>query len=516
MKTVRNVLSNWTAFVLGTAITFVLSPFVVHHLGASRYGLWAVIGSVVGYLGLLDLGVRVGVTRFVARYAAQAKQDALNRVVSTALALFIGAGLLAAMLAAFLALLLPRFVDVPAEFQSEASAAISIAGVTVAIALIGGVYGGVIAGVQRFAVINALDVTAELLRAAGVVAVLSRGGGLVGLAVVQLAVVSLRGMSYTFAARRLQPGLHASCALFDVDTLRAIVRFSGYTTILHILGMMIFQSDAVVIAAIMPVSQVTLFVIAGNLCQAALQVLGGMSRALFPLVSARQAIEGLEGSTVLLRDGMRLSTLVFLPIVITFLTRGPTFIGLWMGPQFARDAGYVLQVLALGLCVFASYQVLNTCIMALDLHRGLIPGFIAEALANLSLSVILGRKFGVSGVAWGTTLPRILISLAFGPWYARRKLALGIGEYAIHAWVRPFLSLLPFAVASVAVDRTWAAANLGMFFLQVVVLLPLAALGIWLAGLVRGERALVRANARLALARAYRLMGGGRDSVQVS
>ena len=43
-----------------------------------------------------------------------------------------------------------------------------------------------------------------------------------------------------------------------------------------------------------------------------------------------------------------------------------------------------------------------------------------------------------------------------------------VGEYAVHAWVRPFLSLLPFAAASVAVDRTWPASNLLMFFLQVI------------------------------------------------
>ena len=68
MRTVRNVIANWAAFLIGTAITFVLSPFVVHHLGEVRYGLWTVTGSIVGYLGLLDLGIRVGVTRFVARW----------------------------------------------------------------------------------------------------------------------------------------------------------------------------------------------------------------------------------------------------------------------------------------------------------------------------------------------------------------------------------------------------------------------------------------------------------------
>ena len=48
-----NILTNWAAFLIGTAITFVLSPIVVHSLGDIRYGVWGVVGSIVGYLGLV-------------------------------------------------------------------------------------------------------------------------------------------------------------------------------------------------------------------------------------------------------------------------------------------------------------------------------------------------------------------------------------------------------------------------------------------------------------------------------
>src|SRR5689334_7759573 len=87
-RTVFNVLTNWGAVLLGMSISFVLSPFLVHHLGDARYGLWGVIGSIIGYLGLLDFGIRVGVTRFVARHDATGDREAATRLVSTALGLF--------------------------------------------------------------------------------------------------------------------------------------------------------------------------------------------------------------------------------------------------------------------------------------------------------------------------------------------------------------------------------------------------------------------------------------------
>jgi Na+-driven multidrug efflux pump len=184
-----------------------------------------------------------------------------------------------------------------------------------------------------------------------------------------------------------------------------------------------------------------------------------------------------------------LSTIIVLPIVLTFLTRGPTFIGLWMGPRYVSSAGAVLQILSLGLCVYMSYQVFGISIMALALHKGLVPAYIAEAVTNLSLSFILGRTMGVTGVAWGTTIPQLIVALGFAPWFCRKALGVSARDYALHAWIRPLASILPFAVASYIIDRTWAAPNVFYFFGQVAVTMPLAIVGTWIVGLEQDERA---------------------------
>lgn len=507
MRTIANVLANWAAFISGTAITFVLSPFIVHHLGDARYGLWGVIGSIVGYLGLLDLGIRVAVTRFVAHHDAKGDQVALNRLVTTALGLFAGTGVIAAVLGGLIAVALPRLVDVPAEYVTEATVAVWIGGVTVGAALVGGVHGGVLAGLQRLTLLNAIDLGTEVLRAAAVFAALSAGGGLVDLALIQLGIVLLRGVLYRAGSRRLQPGIRASRTLFDAATLREILRFSTYTMILHVSAVVIFSSDAVVIGALMPVAQVTLFVIAGSLAQAVLRVLGGVSQALYPLVSARQATHGTSAAAELFKTSTRLATLVMLPIVLTLLIRGRTFIGLWMGSAYASGSGQVLEILSLGLCVFASYQVLTSTMMALNLHRGMVPAFVGEAAGNLALSIALGVVLGVNGVAWGTTVPRLVLSLGFGPWYARRTLGLPLREYALHAWVRPFASLIPFSATSLVIERAWPAQDLVTFFGQVILALPIAALGVWWMGLNSKERDLVRTGVKRVLGQEARTPG---------
>lgn len=500
MRTFVNVLTNWATFVLATAITFFLSPFVVHHLGTTRYGLWAVAGSLVGYLGLLDLGIRVGVTRFVAQHEATGDREAANRLITTSLGLFAVIGVAAIVIGAVFSGEISRLVHAPGAFLREVQFALLISSVTVAVSLISGAYGAILAGLQRFALLNLIDLSAEILRAAGTVFALSRGQGLIALAAIQLVTVCLRAIGYLIATRRLQPWLTIARRFYDRVTRIEIIKFSTYTTLLHISAFVLFSSDALVIAAIMPVSQVAFFVIAGNLTQAALQVLGGVSRALYPLISARQATAGIEGTKHLIRNSVRISTIIVLPVVFTFLARGRTFIGLWMGPEYADLSGEILEILAAGLCVFASYQVLSISIMALALHRGLVPAYLGESVANIGLSFLLGSMMGVAGVAWGTTIPRIVVAMVFAPWFCRKKLNLSIREYATHAWLRPLVSLLPFGVLSVILDRTWRATTLITFFSQVALLLPVAALGIWVAGLEPEEREQIRSRFRSARA----------------
>jgi O-antigen/teichoic acid export membrane protein len=50
--------------------------------------------SLVGYLGLLDLGVRGAVTRYVARFHRVGQHESAGRLASTALAVFSVAGAL--------------------------------------------------------------------------------------------------------------------------------------------------------------------------------------------------------------------------------------------------------------------------------------------------------------------------------------------------------------------------------------------------------------------------------------
>src|SRR5438093_8054143 len=112
-RTIRNVGSSWASFVVSLVIGLFLSPYIVHSLGDGAYGAWVLLSSLVGYLGLFDLGTRGAVTRYVATYHAARRHEEARRIASTALVLFGGLGLLAIAGSVLLALLVNHAFRVP-------------------------------------------------------------------------------------------------------------------------------------------------------------------------------------------------------------------------------------------------------------------------------------------------------------------------------------------------------------------------------------------------------------------
>jgi O-antigen/teichoic acid export membrane protein len=505
VRFVRNVLSNWGAFAFSAVVSFVLSPLVVHSLGDAAYGVWVLLGAMVGYLGLLDLGVRGAVTRYVARFRSAQDHGSASRLASTALTTFAAAGILAVALSGGLALLVDRAFHIPPALVAQARLVVVLCGLNVAASLVSGVFSGVVVGMERFDLSNGLEIAIGALRAVAIVVALKSRAGLVGLAWVQLAATVLRGLAAAWLARRLYPELTLNLGQGDARLLQMIFAYGLASSVLQLTGSLVLYSDSLVIGAFLPVGMITFFAIAANLTEYARSLVSGISYTVTPMTSALEVTGQDRAVARTVVSAARVGTLVVLPIVVTFMLRGATFIGLWMGPEYAELSGRVLWVLALALWSVAGYQVVTGVMLGIGKHAGLVPGLVIEAACNLALSIVLIRPLGILGSAWGTTIPRVAASLLFAPWYVRRTLGIPMRTMWLAVWLRPTLAMLPFAAATYAVERLWPAPNLAVYFSQVAAVLPAAAIGAWLFCFTSLEREAYAALLPQPLRRAFGL-----------
>jgi O-antigen/teichoic acid export membrane protein len=475
----RNILSNWAGFACSSIISFFLSPFVVHHLGNSGYGVWVFIGSLTGYLGLLNFGVRGAVTRYVARFQTEGNHHEASAVTSSALLIFLAAGLLAVLLAVVLAAFALPMFHISPIYQFAARVVIVIGGLNIAVSLIFGVFGGVLAALHRFDLSNLIEVVNSLLSAFVTVLVLSVGKGIIALAIVNLASAVAVGIAYTIAAFQLYPALKIRLSLCDRAHFRLIFSFSLYGFLTQTSFNLIFYTDAIVIASFLSAAMVTPFAIAGNLMNYSRALIRGISTTMSPRASALEVMGRPGELQAFLLKAVRFGTLVIMPISLTFLLRGSSFIRLWMGQQYGEQSGRVLWILAWALMFMASDQVAVSTMLGIGKQKLMAFVVLAEAVCNLLLSIALVHTLGIYGVAWGTAVPSLAVSLFFWPWYVHRILGIPIRTYIASAWLRPGASALPFGLLSYWIERQWPAVNLPIYFLQVALTLPTVILAAW-------------------------------------
>ena len=267
-----------------------------------------------------------------------------------------------------------------------------------------------------------------------------------------------------------------------------ILTFSVSVLLLQASGMLILFTDAVVIGKFLPLGMITLFAIASNLTEYARAPISGITHTVSPWASTLEAKDEMGELQRVLLITARISTLIVFPIVLTFMLRGESFIGLWMGPEYAEPSGKVLWLLSLSLLFATGYQVIVATMMGISRHGGLVPAFVVEALFNIGLSILWVKSFGIIGVAWGTLVPRLVASCLFAPWYVRRVLGTPLRTFWMAVWIRPGLAMIPFGIGSALIERWWPADNLVLYFAQVFIALPLAAVPAWLFCLTSEEK----------------------------
>ncbi|WP_419807080.1 oligosaccharide flippase family protein [Terriglobus sp.] len=468
----RNALSSWLATAANMAVGFFLSPFIVHRLGNAAYGVWVLSISSVNYLALLDLGMRSSVLRFVSKDRATGNHQGASDSFSAALWVRVQISAAVLLLSGLLAVLFPVVFRIPPDMAHVSRIAVAIIGVSTSIAMCTGVFGGVLSAANRYDVQTGVTLAQLVVRVSGVVLALSRGWGLIGIALAELAAVILGGSLLVVTSRRIYPELRVRLSRPRTEVLRSLWSYSFYVFVQTVALQLIYQTDNLVVGGFISASAVTFYAIGNSLCRYADQFAGAMSMTFVPAASTFNA----SGDGAKLRNLYRIGTrsiLIFgLPILVTLLTRGHTFIRLWMGAQYEHASGLVLLILATALMFGLANNTAGAISMGTDRHKFVAVCAFVEGVSNLTLSIILVHYFGLYGVALGTMIPSLIIHLVVWPGATAKMLGLSRWQIMGRTWGAVYLSAVPFAVASLLVERHVAVHSIAGFFAQTVLLIP--------------------------------------------
>lgn len=403
----KNGLTSYLSFAVSSATGFVMVPIALAYLGSEQYGLLHLVGSLVNYLALANLGTGTAVMRAVAEARGGERRQDLGATVSTAFAFYLAIGLLGLGAAAILLPHLPQVFRLT-EAQAHLGRQLLLLGFAgAALTLPLSVYRGVLVGRERFDLTNLVQIgqtAAWLLLGA---ATLWNGGGLLAFLAAQTLLQVAAGLATAWLAHREVPGLRLSLRSVSLGELRQLLSFGCFVFFVQMAAQVSQQKDALIIGAVLPLGAIAIHAVGLRLADIAREIPSQVGRLLPPLIARlHPAGQAEELKQVLLESTKWLAVIALTAALPLFAFAGP-FIRAWVGAGF--EAAVSVTLLLAGACAVSVAQTpAGYVLMLKGRHRQLAGIALACSLANIALSLVLVRPLGIVGVALGTALPALV------------------------------------------------------------------------------------------------------------
>jgi O-antigen/teichoic acid export membrane protein len=466
--------------------------------------MYVLVMSLVDYGGILDLGIRTTLQRFVGRLKGQADAPALNEIMTAAVALSSGTAALFGVLTGIGMYLLPTFFGQRADAATQFRWLLLLMGLSVAILLPGRVLGSYLCGLQRFDLFNLISIVIQLLRAGGIVAALLASYGVIAVAAVTLATNFLYLILNWLAIRQTDPLASVHWRHFRWARAREIMGYSFYVVLNAAGDYFRYYSYSIVIARLLSIALITPVSVAVKILSYMRTIVGGLASPLMPRMGELDAQNRKDELRRLFLRSTRASTLLSLFIGSLIILNGKTMLVLWLGPQF-RSAYPFLAVLAVGSIAIGSQLPSAMLMYALGAHKPLGCWTFGEGIVNLALSVILARQFGVMGVVVAMTAPMLVTSLVAQPYYALRLTGMGAAAFFRQAVWRPLFACGIFGAVCLLVPGQGDGAGFARFAVTLAWQAALYGLLMFMVALPAADRLAIRERAVLLR---NRLFGG--------
>jgi O-antigen/teichoic acid export membrane protein len=441
----RNIGSNWVLILVTVAATYVLTPFILGTLGQEGYGTWTLITAITGYIGLLALGVPMASVRYLAQHVAEGDVKKMNATIGSCAGLYLAIGGTSILVGGVLMGVF-AFYEIPGPIEKEAHLAFALMVLHVSAGFIGLLPEGILFSHHAFVPRNVIRISGVLLRLGLTYLFLRVSSSLVLLALVQILCLAFDfGMTWLIV-RRQYPDTRISLADFDFAVVRRIFSFSVYVLLLNAGARLVFETDALVIGAMLGVGAIPFYVVANSFAVYLMDFVIAIAAVVSPMATKLRTEQRSADLVEMFLKWSKVALSLTLVAGLFLIVFGSRFIGWWIDPSFERPSGQVLQILMVSSFLFLPVRgVAVPVLMGLGKPKTPAIASLAAGLLNLVMSLILVVPFGLVGVAVGTAIPNMIFAVVVLA-VTCRELGITVADYVRYVVPRAFTGAMPLLV----------------------------------------------------------------------
>lgn len=375
------------------------TPIIVLNLGVKDYGVYIFINSVVGIIGLLDLGISTAVTKYLLEYQAQKNEEGSKRLVHTANSLFLLIGILGLLISLFIGIaggaLFPNKITDASYFFIL----FSLAGVNFLFGSISNIYNIIPTVMHRFDILVKTNLVLNTTNIIVNIVIVLLGYKLKMFLLCQVLMTIAFMLIKRRVALKILPIVKYKFALIKEEIVRCY-KFGLATAINNTASVSLALLDRLIIPIFVGPSQLTYYSLPGNIPARIPAITDNLSGIIFPVSTSLKSAGNEEKLKRFYIRSVRLMFLISSAITLSIIFLSDKILRYWLNADFADKSTHILIILAVTNFIISLLSPITSFFMGIGKLKRLSLVSFSMAAINAILLLILLPRYGITGAAW--------------------------------------------------------------------------------------------------------------------
>jgi O-antigen/teichoic acid export membrane protein len=415
---IRNSSFNLAGQVVSIATALACVPIAFRYLGTERFGLLALVWSLLSYAIMFDLGTGPAVARAAAASLVREQGRRIAAIMNAGMLIQLVLGVLALLIIAGLAPVLPRWLKVPPAYHVDATNSLYALALTLPFVLLAQSQQAVLEAIERFDLVAYVRTPTAIATYA-----IPAYGALAGWSLARMIVLILVTRVIALAV------LYALCRAYvppqQAGTVRAelpgLFRYGRWLAISGALTQVMLYLDRFLLSAMHGLTAVAQYAAPYDAATKLLVLPSSIGVAMFPGLAKDSARNQTDDAAVRCRTATRLTMAVLIPVCTVLFIFADGILHWWLGPGIGA-AGVTGFRILLGATLLHALSVPPVVLIEAVGRSDIVARYsLAEIAFYLPVVVLAILHFGVIGAA-SAWLVRTAILALWSTWYARRWL----------------------------------------------------------------------------------------------
>ncbi|EGW41269.1 oligosaccharide flippase family protein [Desulfosporosinus sp. OT] len=426
-------LLSYASIFITIIIGLLYTPIMLRLLGQSEFGLYSLIGAVVGYLSILDLGLGNTIIRYTARNRALGDKDAESNMNGMFLILYCFIGLLTVILGVVLYSNIDNMfgATLAAAELKKAKIMMMLLIFNFAVSFPLGVFGSIMQAHERFVFVKLVAIIRSLMTPCIILPLLYLGYSSVSMVVVNTVLnIGCLLINLVYCFRVLKTTIYFK--KFDLILLKEIAGYSFFIFLGVIVDKVYWSTGQFILGIVSGTVLVAIFAVAMQLTTMYIMFSTSVSSVLLPRITMMVANNASNDdlSHIMIKIG-RVQYAIMAYILSGFILFGQAFIILWAGLNYS-DAYYMVLLVMIPITIPLIQNVGIAILQAQNRNAFRSIVYLCIAVLNVLTSIPLAKMWGGFGCALATGVSLIVGNVIIINIYYHRWIGLNIPLFWIN------------------------------------------------------------------------------------